>query len=154
MSQLCDQDDGATKPEAIITTPTASNSERESATPLRVLCFDAHNTCSRLFSKSLSNYLKLGRIDHPYIVAATLGTERIHTKVGNEQTRNLWDTRAAEAPDRVKSITYENATNKLLRDADKLEQKVDKQVCLYLDVITSNTHCRARLYLLLSPLLS
>lgn len=124
MAQVCDEDDGVMKPEATVTEPMAMNNQRDTTSPLRVLCFDTHNTCARLFSKSLSNYLKLGRIDHPYVVAATLGPDRIHTKVGNEQTQNLWEARVAAAPDRVKTITYEHATNKLLRDADKMEQKV------------------------------
>jgi hypothetical protein len=124
MAQVQDTDDNTTKPEAAITESTGLSSEQEIVRPLRVLCFDTHNTCARLFSKSLSHYLKLGRIDHPYVVAATLGPERIHTKVGNEQTQHLWETRRAAAPDRVKGTTYEHATNTLLRDADKVEQKV------------------------------
>ena len=131
MAQVCDENDSVMKPEATVTEPMAMNSEPDTASPLRVLCFDTHNTCARLFSKSLSHHLKLGRIDHPYVVAATLGPERIHTKVGNEQTQILWETRVAAAPDRVKSITYEHATNNLLRDADKMEQKV-RSACLSL----------------------
>lgn len=132
--------------------------------PLRVLVFDTQTTCIKLFTKSLSNYLKLGQLNHPYVVAATLvsallgervtwstgrriksrsawnirlsgrcadsvvhgvqGPERIHTKIGNEETRQLWRSRVAAAPDRVKATTHESATNKFLLKADEIEQKV------------------------------
>ena len=92
--------------------------------PLRVIAFDTQSTCAQLFSKTLSQHLRLGQIHHPYVLAATLGQERIHNKIGNERTRELWDGRAERASARVKRTTYESATNDLLRNADKLEKAV------------------------------
>ena len=110
--------------ETITTLPTVCPEDQGSRTPLRVLAFDTQTTCARLFGRQLSNYLKLGHLNHPYVVAATLGPERIHTKIGNEQTRQLWEARVAAAPERVRTVTYEHATNKFLKEADRLEQKV------------------------------
>lgn len=110
--------------ETITILPTACPEEQDSGTPLRVLAFDLQTTCAKLFGKSLSNYLKLGHLYHPYVVPATLGPERVHLKIGNEQTRMLWEARVLAAPQRVRSVTYEHATNKFLTEADQLEQKV------------------------------
>ena len=110
--------------ETITTVPTICPGDQESRTPLRVLAFDTQTTCARLFSKQLSSYLSLGQLNHPYVVAATLGPERVHTKIGNEQTRHLWETRVAAAPEHVRTVTYEHATNKFLQEADRLEKKV------------------------------
>ena len=96
----------------------------EEQQPLRVLVFDTQSTCSQLFSRNLSSYLRLGQIHHPYVIAATLGPERIHTKIGNEQTRRLWAGRASAAPAKVNSTRYEDATTNLLRHADRLEKRV------------------------------
>lgn len=96
----------------------------EQKEPLRVIAFDTQSTCAQLFSKGLSHHLRLGQITHPYVLAATLGPERIHKKIGNERTRELWDGRADRASPRVKRTTYEAATNDLLRNMDKLEKAV------------------------------
>jgi hypothetical protein len=110
--------------ETITTVPTVCPQDQDHRTPLRVLAFDTQTTCARLFGRHLSNYLRLGHLNHPYVVAATLGPERIHTKIGNEQTRRLWETRVSAAPERVRTVTYEHATNRFLTEADRLEQKV------------------------------
>jgi hypothetical protein len=96
----------------------------DEAAPLRVIAFDTQSICAQLFGKQLSNCLRLGRIHHPYVLAATLGPERIHTDIGNEHTRRLWDERAGATSKRVQSITYEAATNELLRQADRMEKQV------------------------------
>ncbi|KAK3718898.1 hypothetical protein LTR37_004814 [Vermiconidia calcicola] len=100
-----------------------NDASSDEASPLRVMVFDIQSTSSRLFSKQLSTHLRLGQITHPYVLAATLGPNRIHTKLGNDQTKKLWESRVKAAPSRVTAFTYESATNKLLRDADKLEQQ-------------------------------
>ena len=110
-----------------------NDASSDEASPLRVMVFDIQSTSSRLFSKQLSTHLRLGQITHPYVLAATLGPNRIHTKLGNDQTKKLWESRVKAAPSRVTAFTYESATNKLLRDADKLEQ----QVCRPLPVAVS-----------------
>lgn len=92
--------------------------------PLRVIAFDTQSTCAQLFSKGLSHHLRLGQITHPYVLAATLGPERISKKIGNERTRELWNGRADRASPRIKRTTYEGATNDLLRAMDKLEKAV------------------------------
>ena len=105
-------------------TPAIEIEQPEATEPLRILAFDTQSTCASLFSKNLSNSLQLGQIHHPYVLAATLGPERIHKTIGNERTRALWDGRAERASSRVKRITYEAATNDLLRSADKMEKAV------------------------------
>jgi hypothetical protein len=42
----------------------------------------------------------------------------------DEGTRRLWDERAAQAPPKVANMTYNLATEKFLREADRLESKV------------------------------
>ena len=97
--------------------------------PLRILALDTQGICSQLFSKQLSTHLNFGTVTHPYIIAATLGPDRIHTKLEcNEKMRNLWDERVAQAPPRVANMTYNIATEKFLREADRLEQKVGLRV--------------------------
>lgn len=54
-----------------------------------------------------------------------LGRERIHNVLEcDEGTRRLWDERAAQAPPKVANMTYNLATEKFLREADRLESKV------------------------------
>ena len=130
--------------ETITTVPTVCPEDRESRTPLRVLAFDTQTTCARLFGKELSSCLKLGHLNHPYVVAATLGPERIHTKIGNEQTRHLWETRVAAAPERVRNVTYEYATNKFLQEADQLEQKVSDKSSLSPEQLAELSSCVGR----------
>ncbi|KAK5173595.1 uncharacterized protein LTR77_002276 [Saxophila tyrrhenica] len=102
---------------------TEDEKPQQDAEPLRVLAFDTQSTCAQLFSKQLSSYLKLGQIHHPYVLAATLGPERIHRDIGSEHTRQLWHGRAEGANWKTRSTTYQVATNDLLRKADKIEQK-------------------------------
>jgi hypothetical protein len=42
----------------------------------------------------------------------------------DDGTRKLWDERAAQAPPKVANMTYNAATEKFLREADRLESKV------------------------------
>jgi hypothetical protein len=156
MAQVCGPAEDRASPEEIVALPTITSTESDESAPLRVLAFDTQNTFARLFSRSLSNHLtcKPGCINHPYAIAATLGPERIHLQVGKEQTRELWMERVNSAPERIASMTYERATNKLLRDADKLEQKVCLLGPLNLeDIVLINSHLhREERYLLQNTL--
>ncbi len=137
---LIDMPQGSTIPAVTILADMDSISPRTSiqidmpqgadGEPLRVLAFDTQSTCAQLFSKQLSAHLKIGTIHHPYVLAATLGPEHIHRKIGNDQTKRLWQGRADGASARVKAATFEAATNDLLRNADKLEQKVGGKTML------------------------
>ena len=92
--------------------------------PLRLFVFDTHRTCAQLFNQLFSAHLRLGTISHPYAFAATVGPERIHTKLQHsEGTKQLLDEQVASAPRKISSVTYNAATERLLRDADRLEQK-------------------------------
>lgn len=92
--------------------------------PLRIFAFDTHRTCAMLFNQLLSAHLKLGALSHPYAFAATIGPERIHTRLyHSERTQQLLDQQMAAVPPRIASETYQSATQKFLRDADKLEQR-------------------------------
>ena len=54
-----------------------------------------------------------------------MGRERIHNVLECDyETRKLWDERAAQAPPKVANMTYNYATEKFLREADRLESKV------------------------------
>ena len=93
--------------------------------PLRILALDTQGICGQLFSKQLSTHLNFGTVTHPYILAATMGPERIHTKLEcNDRTRKLWDERVLHAPPKVANMNYNVATEKFLREADKVESKV------------------------------
>lgn len=93
--------------------------------PLRILALDTQGICSQLFSKQLCTHLNFGSITHPYLLAATMGRDRIHNKLQcDEGTRRLWDERAAQAPPKIANMTYNVATEKFLREADRLESKV------------------------------
>ena len=96
----------------------------EDAPPLRIFVFDTHRTCSMLFNQLLSAHLKLGAISHPYAFAATIGPERLHTRLQHsERTQQLLDRQMATVPPKLASVTYEGATAELLREADRLEQR-------------------------------
>ena len=106
---------------------TESSEQVDDGTPLRIFALDTQGICAQLFSKQLSQHLNFGTISHPYILAATIGPDRIHTKLEcSEETRRTWEDRVAAAPPKVSSITYQMATEKFLREADRLEQKVCK----------------------------
>ena len=93
--------------------------------PLRILALDTQGICSQLFTKQLTTHLNFGIVTHPYILAATMGRERIHNELQcDDATRQLWDERAAQAPPKVANMTYNVATEKFLREADRLESKV------------------------------
>ena len=96
-----------------------------SPNPLRILALDTQGVCAQLFSKQLSALLNFGTIHHPFILAATFGPERIHTKLeANDEMKKIWEEQAAIAPPRAAIMTYQIATEKFLREADRLEQKV------------------------------
>ncbi len=126
MSHVRSEDQEQASPEKLVIPPITTSTIPDEFAPLRVLVFDIQNTFARLFSRSISNHLtcRPETISHPYTLSATLGPDRIHLHIGNEQTRELWAKRVGSASERVTNTTYEHATNKLLRDADKLEQKV------------------------------
>ena len=93
--------------------------------PLRILCLDTQGVCQQLFSKQLCAHLSFGTISHPFILAATFGPERIHKKLdAREETKQIWEEQASIAPPRAANMTYGVATEKFLREADRLEQKV------------------------------
>jgi hypothetical protein len=119
--------DMATRSEKAYAEPPAESSIADQ--PLRILALDTQGICGQLFSKQLSTHLNFGTITHPYILAATMGPERIHTKLqSNDRTRKLWDERVLQAPPKVANMNYNAATEKFLREADRLESKVCLQL--------------------------
>ena len=112
-------------PEIAAVQQMESSEEPYSPDPLRILALDTQGVCAQLFSKQLSTHLNFGTIHHPFILAATFGPERIHTKLeAKEDLKQIWEEQAAIAPPRAAYMTYQVATEKFLREADRLEQRV------------------------------
>ena len=99
--------------------------EPEIGDPLRIFALNTQGVCSQLFGKHLSDHLNFGKILHPFILAATFGPDRIHTKLeAKEETKRIWEEKVAMAPPSAACMTYLIAIEKFLRDAERLEQKV------------------------------
>lgn len=116
----------AVDPELNDSRPTLrENSPSTEHFPLRIFVFDTQRTSSQLFNRQLLSHLRFGCISQPYALAATLGPERIHLKLQNdEQATAAWEEQVSKAPRHVSSLTYHAATVNFLGEADRLEQKI------------------------------
>lgn len=104
--------------------PSDGGASPEDQEPLRIFVFDTQRTSAQLFSRHLLSHLRFGSISNPYALAATLGPDRVQPKLqNNELAKKAWDDQIAAAPTRITSLTYNIATERLLREADKLEHE-------------------------------
>lgn len=103
--------------------------QQDDGPPLRIFVFDTQNICSQLFNRQLCAHLNLAMVSDPYTIAATIGPDRINTKLRHsDEITQLLERQVAAVPPRVAEITYDIATALFLRKADKLEQKVSETI--------------------------